>query len=102
MTTANNDDEDIVVVDGEFDLDRQDSQTSGEEMNDEIYDDDDDVEYGQSRMGSMQTVVPGAPSASEQQAIASRARADLDEENSVEIGILEKFKYQESIIAIIY
>lgn len=78
-----NDDEDIIVVDGEFDLEKAESHSENENEN---YDDDDDVEYGQNRVSSAQTVttlVSGELQASE---------IDLDE-NSLEISILEKFKY---------
>jgi len=72
-------------------LDRQDSQTS-EETNDEIYDDDDDVEYGQSRVGSVQMVVPAGGVVPGDAELTLKPRQEFDEENSLEISVLEKFK----------
>jgi hypothetical protein len=94
-----NDDEDIVVVDGEFDLEKAESHSENEIYENEasyFHDDDDDVEYGQNRVTSANTVVTliSNDSNNDNAAAAAKPRNSESEleENSLEISTLEKFK----------
>lgn len=79
----NDDEEDIVVVDGDSDLEKAESQDENDFEDNFEHDDDDDVEYGQKR---------GLKEAD----LIKDNLENLDNEesdpNSLEIQLLEKFK----------
>ena len=109
-----NDDEYIVEVDGDLDLDKQESQDENEDFYNDDHDDDDDVEYGQNRFASTNTVVNlGDKELDENNYFSNLNKARLDSyfsegdgnnehtdnlnnsnsSNSVEVQMLEKFKW---------